>query len=110
MDSFGKITSLPKQEAKIYLEDMPEQGNVDGIPYHAKNPNDCIDPRDLDTSVVGHCECFDLTLEQERATYADLLSKLHCGDNLELYFEERITTNEKLMVYITYFEYIKIAK
>lgn len=109
-DSFGTVSALPQKEAKIYLEDMPEQGNVEGIPYHAKSPNDCVDPRDLDTQIIGHCERFDLNNKEDRESYADLSAKLTANYNYELQFEQRVTMSDTLIIYLSYLEYIKIAK
>lgn len=110
MDDLGIVTALPQREAFILLTQTKKQGDCDGIPVHAENSDDYVDARDVNTSIVGHCEEFNLHLEEDRERYADLLSRLSAESNLVLHFEDRQFVDGQLICYIAYVEYVKIVK
>lgn len=109
MEDFGKVMSMPQDEAKICLETRTCQGEYQGIPVMAACSTDYVDASDVATKVVGHCEMFNLSKEEDRKEYADLLAKLSWSANLSKYLEERVFINNELIVYIAYLEYMKIA-
>ena len=109
IDSIGTVTDIAQKEAKIVLENKTKQGDCQGIPVIASHASNYVDANDIDTRVVGHCEMFNLSDEKDRETYADLVSKLMWSPNMSIHFEERVLSDNALIVYITYLEYIKIA-
>lgn len=110
MDSFGKVVNLPRTDAQIYMENKTVQGECKGIPVIAKTADDYVDANDIETTVIGHCEQFNLTVEEDRTAYADLLAKLAWSTNMEKHLEERTFVDNALIIYVAYLEYVKIAK
>lgn len=109
-ESLGKLANLPYQEAQIKLENKSIQEHEEGIPVFARTPDSFIDSRQIPLSVIGHCEQYDLSDSEARADYADLCARLASAENLEKLFEQHIIEGSKLLVYITYLEYIKIVE
>jgi hypothetical protein len=110
MDDFGKVMHMPQSEARIFMDNKTIQGEYKGIPVVAKNPNDYVDAADVETCVIGTCKLFNLSKEEDRTEYADLLAKIAWSPNIEKCLEERTFVNNELVVYIAYLEYIKIAE
>lgn len=69
------------------------------------------DPREAAVlAVTARCYMFDLTVEEQREKYADLISKIHAGENIESVWEERVTTPTGLVIYMTVLEYAQVTK
>ena len=109
-DSLGRLANMPYQEAQIKLENKSIQERRDGIPVFARTADSFIDSAEVPVTVVGHCDRYDLSIDTDREAYADLCAQLASAENLEKLFEQHITENSSLLVYITYLEYIKIVE
>lgn len=110
INSLGTIHVINRESVDITLKDKTPQTIVDNVPVYAVNSTDYVDPKDVETSVIGHCDLYDLTKVEDREKYADLMASLAASLNKEKIFEERIKTPEGgLCVYISYLEYVKIA-
>lgn len=110
INTLGTIHMINRESVDITLKDKTPQTVVDNIPVYATNANDYVDPKDVETSVIGHCDLYDLTKSEDREKYADLMASLAATLNKEKIFEERIKTPDGgLCVYISYLEYVKIA-
>lgn len=109
-DTLGQISDLPKKTADIILTDKKVQGSHSGIPVYAQAPTDYVDSADVPTKIVGHCECFNLSEEDDRNIYADLSARFAASMNLEKTFEQHVIDNGKLVVYLAYLEYIKVVE
>lgn len=110
MNNLGKVINLPQADARIYMENKSVQGEYAGIPIIAENADAYVDASDIDTKVIGHCEVFNLSKDEDRTAYADLLAKLAWSTNMEQHLEERTFVDNALIVYVAYLEYIKIAE
>lgn len=110
VQSLGTVQAMRHEDVQIDLNGKTQQTTVDNIPVVAASSSDFVDPRDVPTKVLGHCVCFDLSREEQRDQYSDLVARLATELNLERLFEERSMLNTgALIVYIAYLEYIKIA-
>jgi hypothetical protein len=109
-NSLGQLANLPYQEAQLKLENKSIQEKRDGIPVFARTPDSFIDSSEVPLTVVGHCDRYDLSEDADRVTYADLCAQLASAANFEKLFEQHIVEGNKLLVYITYLEYIKIVE
>ena len=108
-DVLGTVKNMPRTTALAYLDERPQQTTVEGIPVHAKTTHDYTDPKDVETKVIGNCEMYNLSKQEDRSKYADLLAELEAKDNVVVHFEERaITETGELLIYISYTEYIKL--
>lgn len=110
MDSLGKVVNISQDEARVCMENKSIQGECGGIPVMAASATDYVDATDIDTKVIGHCEMFNLSKEDDRKAYADLISQLAWSPNLAQHLEERTFVENELIVYIAYLEFIKIAE
>lgn len=110
INTLGTIHVINRGDVDITLRDKEQQTTVNNMPVYATAPTDFVDPTDIETSVIGHCDLYDLTKSEDREKYADLMASLAASLNKEKIFEERIKTPEGgLCVYISYLEYVKIA-
>lgn len=110
MGDLGQISDLPAHTAHIILTDKRVQEKDNGIPVYANASSDYVDSADIPVKVVGHCEFFDLSKEEDRNTYADLSAKLAASLNLEKSFEQHVIDKGTLFIYLAYLEYIKVVE
>lgn len=105
----GTVRSISRAEAYIHLEHKPQQTTVEGIPLFASTPHDYVDPKDVETRVIGHCKKFNLSEDADREAYADLIADLVSKPNIDLHFEEKtVTPAGDLIIYVSYTEYLKL--
>ena len=109
--SLGEVQVIKRNDVSIVVGDKQQQTTVDNIPVYADSSNAYTDPSDIPTSAVGHCERYCLSKEEDRTAYADVITQLSNSLNIELIFEERVTSdNGELIIYLSYIEYIKVAQ
>ena len=66
---------------------------------------------DIPIRYCCHCVRWDLTKAEDRAAYGDLIAKsLSTSSTVEVSWEERSKEDSGLVVYLTYFEYIRVAE
>ena len=104
-----KLTDLSCATKDKLVSEGAFKTKRDGLPFTDDDP--LSDPRDAAiTAVTTRCHMFDLNIEEQRTQYADLLSKVHVGDCVELIWEERVKTDKGLVIYITVAELAQIPK
>lgn len=109
-DMLGKISDLPQKSAEILLANKKMQEKCEGVPVYATSSSDYIDSEDIPMTIVGHCDCFDLSNDEDRQVYADLAAKFAAASNIEKTFEQHVVDKHRLLVYVAYLEYIKIVE
>ena len=68
-----------------------------------------IDSPTYTQACTGSCERFDLSDEEQRKAYGELLSKLCSGAEYIKLWEERIPSSEgKLLVYVSYLKVLTV--
>jgi hypothetical protein len=111
LNSLGTVKVVKRDDVPIKLQGKQQQTIVNDIPVYASSSSDYVDPRDVPTSAIGHCERFNLTDDCARKEYAELAALFATSGNLEKLFEERTSTsNGDLIIYIAYIEYVKITE
>lgn len=75
-------------------------GMWQGLPC-ADTPARTVD--NLKMIATGRCKMFDLSKEEDRNTYADLITSGTSGE-ISVLWEEKIKVDDRLIVYINYLE------
>lgn len=66
---------------------------------------------DIPLRFCCHCVRWDLSKDADRAAYGDLIAKsMSTNSPVEVSWEERSKEASGLIVYLTYFEYIRVAE
>lgn len=79
---------------------------VNGIKLIGEVPTD---PSDARLRFCCRCERLDLTVDVDRNKYANLIAESSApGSRIEIGWEERVKEADKLVVYVTYMEYVRI--
>ena len=82
---------------------------VDGIKIIGSITN-CPDVSDMAPKVCCRCCRWELAKPQDRLAYGDLIAKsLTPGGGIEVTWEERVTEECGLVVYLTYLEYVRVS-
>lgn len=69
------------------------------------------DPADVPIRFCCRCERLDLTSERDRNKYANLIASSSTPTTtVEVGWEERVKESDKLVIYITYMEYIRVVE
>lgn len=68
------------------------------------------DPNDAPLRYCCRCKRLDLTEEKDRNEYADLLAVSATSSTVEILWEERVKESDKIVIYITYMEYLRITE
>jgi hypothetical protein len=61
-----------------------------------------------DVAVVGNCDRFDLSKEEDRKAYAELSAKLFAGSECVRLWEDRTHSADALIVYVSYINYTNV--
>lgn len=61
-----------------------------------------------DVAVVGSCDRFDLSKEEDRRAYARLSAEIFAGTSCIRLWEERTQTADALIVYVSYINYTNV--
>ena len=67
------------------------------------------DPNDVPIRYCCRCKRLDLTEEKARNEYADLLAVSATSSTVEILWEERVKEADKIVIYITYMEYLRVV-
>lgn len=67
------------------------------------------DPSDAPIRYCCRCKRLDLTSEKDRNEYADLIAISATSPNIEILWEERVKESDKIVIYITYMEYLRVV-
>ena len=100
--------SLTGQQKDALISSGKFSTKREGLPFTNDDP--LADPREeAITAITARCYMFDLTKEQDRTDYADIIADIRGGVCKELLWEERVRTDNALVVYITVLEYAQIT-
>ena len=61
-----------------------------------------------DVAIVGECARFDLSDTSDRCKYAELSARLFSGADCVKLWEERIHSNDSVVVFISYINYTNV--
>ena len=61
-----------------------------------------------DITVVGNCDVFDLSKDEDRVKYAELSAKLFSGTEFIRLWEEKTMQGSALIVYVSYINYMNV--
>ena len=100
----------PITESELYaLRELPTT-RVDGMEVLGEY-NKFPDLRDIPVRFCCHCKRWDLSKEADRAEYGDLSARaLSNGSPVEIAWEERCKEDSGLIIYLTFFEYVRVAE
>ena len=99
--------SITVEELDKLLAEKPVT-RVNGVRFIGTVPTD---PGDVPLYFCCRCERFDLSSEADRNKYANLVAEANnTASLLDIGWEERVKEVDKLIIYMTYMEYVKIAE
>jgi len=80
---------------------------INGVRFIGNLP---VDPADVPQRFCCRCRRFDLTSEKDRNEYGDLVARTsNPNTTIEVLWEQRLQEQDKLVVYMTYTEFVRVA-
>lgn len=106
------VPRAPEPISEQALEDFRrgQVGKVNGMEVlgdYKKYP----DLLDIPIRFCCHCKRWDLSKDKDRAEYGDLIARSQApSPTIEVTWEERCKEPSGLIVYLTYFEFVRVAE
>jgi hypothetical protein len=98
--SESDLDRLSKKAKVTVVNGVRVFGDISNIP----------DADDVPEYVCCHCVRWDLSVPEDRAEYSEVYAKLAAGaTNLVVQWQERVSDQSKLIIYMTYIEILRIA-
>lgn len=112
LDSLAKTPNPPLPITEAQLEGVKKKAKLtimNGVRVFG-DVHDIADVNDIQEYACGHCVRWDLSIDADRAAYAELHAKMSVGaPDIIVEWQERVQDQSKLIIYMTYIELLRIA-